>query len=51
MCELGYIVDKEEYVVGLNCIVLVIYDDVGSVVVVIFIFGFLLRLIEDCFVS
>lgn len=51
MCELGYIVDKEEYVVGLNCIVLVIYDDVGSVVVAIFIFGFLLRLIEDCFVS
>lgn len=48
---MGYIVDKEEYVVGLNCIVSVIYDDVGSVVVVIFIFGFLLRLIEDRFVS
>lgn len=51
VCEQGYIVDQEEYVVGLNCIVFVIYDDVGSVVVVILILGLVFWLMEDCFIS
>ncbi len=37
--ELGYTVDKEEHVVGLNCIASAIYDDVGSVVAAISISG------------
>ncbi|XNM75087.1 IclR family transcriptional regulator C-terminal domain-containing protein [Escherichia coli] len=37
--ELGYTVDKEEHVVGLNCLASAIYDDVGSVVAAISISG------------
>ena len=49
--ELGYTVDKEEHVVGLNCIASAIYDDVGSVVAAISISGPSSRLTEDRFVS
>ncbi len=49
--ELSYTVDKEEHVVGLNCIASAIYDDVGSVVAAISISGPSSRLTEDCFVS
>ena len=48
--ELGYTVDKEEHVVGLNCIASAIYDDVGSVAA-ISISGPSSRLTEDRFVS
>ena len=44
-------VDKEEHVVGLNCIASAIYDDVGSVVAAISISGPSSRLTEDRFVS
>ncbi len=49
--ELGYTVDKEEHVVGLNCLASAIYDDVGSVVAAISISGPSSRLTEDRFVS
>lgn len=49
--ELGYTVDKEEHVVGLNCIASAIYDDVGRVVAAISISGPSSRLTEDRFVS
>ncbi len=49
--ELGYTVDKEEHVIGLNCIASAIYDDVGSVVAAISISGPSSRLTEDRFVS
>lgn len=49
--ELGYTVDKEEHVVGLNCIASAIYDDVGSVVAAISISRPSSRLTEDRFVS
>lgn len=49
--EQGYTVDKEEHVIGLNCIASAIYDDVGSVVAAISISGPASRLTEDRFVS
>ncbi|XPE63916.1 IclR family transcriptional regulator domain-containing protein [Shigella flexneri] len=50
-CELGYTVDKEEHVIGLNCIASAIYDDVGRCCRHPHLRSSSKTVTEDCFVS
>lgn len=47
ICKWGYFFDDEEYVFGLCCVVVCIYDEYCELFVVIFILGFILCMIDD----
>lgn len=51
MCKWGYLFDDEEYVLGLCCFVVCIFDEYCELFVVIFIFGLILCIIDDCVIE